>query len=43
MRTLNEQDFDFKAFMRRRGWNSIVSIMILLLLAISVAFNTQLF
>ncbi len=30
MSTLYQQEFDFRDFMKRRGWNSVISIVILI-------------
>ena len=41
MQTLNEQRFHFRVFMRRRGWNSIVSITLLSALIMIIILKAQ--
>jgi len=38
---LRQEHFDLKAFMRRRGWNTVVSIMLLAALVTMIVFKTE--
>gem|GEM_PF-2955256 len=40
MNMLNGQYFDFRIFMRRRGWNSVFSIMLMIALVIVIILKT---
>lgn len=40
MYMLREQEFDFGIFMKKRGWNSVISITILASLIIVIALKT---
>ena len=41
MHTLNQHEFDLRIFMKRRGWNTVVSIMLLSALIIMIVFKNQ--
>jgi hypothetical protein len=41
MHTLRQEHFDLKTFMRRRGWNTVISITLLAALVAMIVLKTE--
>lgn len=42
MYMLSEQEFDFGIFMKKRGWSTVISLMLFTILVLIILHNTRL-